>query len=386
MRRPGFVPFLLRSGLTCCCTGTMPAECTCRERVLARIFVALRVSAQFLFAPDDAESEDIFAPHTSSGSWVQGWTTEYRTRGKPDAYAHAGVEHWGLRVHGTPVLCERPLTALLLAMDTVQNLEAELRSFAPWAWLWAGRVDHLCELPAWTLRQWLRLRFTDVLHSIDSIARADDEEEDPGVGVRKLRRCVDAVLAMRTPNQEPIRVALPRPGARAAAEERDRVWASWPLCDLVTSPRALWALTRDHVDLAHDIRLCPAQLAAMRASAWGPVLCSVPPVRLPTVAGTGDGAYVDWTPLTATTSAGCLLPTVLAMRLVRASACSDHADAEVRRSHHHADRSRRVQVVERLHLCRRMRALCGHHDTAMLRCAFGYQSETPCPLSVDSIV
>ena len=180
LMRPGLMQFLARAGVTC---QHGKSHCTCREVAMSRLYVAVRGSMRLIYGPRVRPcGPDAMSFPGLTTEWIDNPRARtYRQRGRPDSFSYQGIEHWVVHTRGHSTLCSRPLTALVIALDTLQHMARELIDFTPFAWMseapdWDD--DQLditggpLVYPVECMRFWLRLRWMDAIATLQSLSLA----------------------------------------------------------------------------------------------------------------------------------------------------------------------------------------------------------------------
>ena len=245
--RGGLVAFLIRGGLLCDCADH--PDCDCVRMMLGRLLLTTRAATQLLFAPDAASRgvDGAFSVPNPGHAWIHDQTwLQHRHNGRPLAYVHEGTETWSLDTYTTPLLCARPITSLVLALDVLLHLPHELQSLASWRALMLHQQSFVAG--EMTPAAWLNLRWTDVTCCLRALRRE-------GVFGDTVWRCLDR---FRCAGRVMVAVdRVPEDGAVRAP------WMAWELAEMLAPPTFTWeqlsvcslpsSVAADECDCAHQV-------------------------------------------------------------------------------------------------------------------------------------
>jgi hypothetical protein len=385
----GFISFLARCGLLNvdaeCLAACKCKKCSCCTVVMSRLFVAVRASVFLIFSnkPNTSGTDRVFFAETVDSTWTNTYTSkEFLACGKPDAFVANGSEHWFLHTHSCPVLCQRPLTALILAIDILQHLPSELNEFGPFSWLVGLSYWHDCFGSKKPKRSgqcrgcvnfWLKLRWVDLTFVIASFA---SEHQMSFVTIARIQ--LDRYIRHITENST--RGAVNRGDVRICATINDcrspcsngfleRSCVTWELADVISDSCALdcWVdlfplASQPHIQLALDLESPENWLLDMksRIRMCEPTIfassCPASLIVMPQI-NVRDKTKLDWTGVFGRARKCSYVPTILAL-------CIATADMSVTGDF-------RTQLFNNVNWCKRLTRISTALDTGLINRAFG---------------
>jgi hypothetical protein len=363
----GFFGFMLRSRIlnrsTMCMRNCRQNKCDCHSMVMSRLYVAVRASVFLIFGKDHQDTDTVFFdPTVASTSSLIRDRQDIRACGTPDAFVADGSEHWLLHTHDVSVLCERPLTSLILAIDVMQNLPNELASFGAFRWLLDLPYWHDCIARDSKIRPmrcigcsnfWLKLRWIDLVSVITSL--------DPSASYQ-LNRYIEYIIELSTRGVVDVRLCMFIGICQSAKRSFIESCVTWQLTNVISDSCTLkcWddlvpLRLQPHSQMTIGVQDLDAWLLSMRTtirlcqSTTFTTPCTASWVRFPSV--THD--VLDWSSVTSYPS---YTPSILAL-------CVAMADK---------NSAVRSSDLSSLNWCKRLSRISTALDIGMIRRAFNH--------------